>query len=267
MAAALAVLGFEAALRALSPGVYARSRYTYVLVTLVLSPALWAAVWALPALLYAVGLMLWAVAFFARAMDTGRWGWTLAFTLTAVVGTCLSPSLLLVCALLALVLVAEYPRWLPGAVVLLAVGAVGWAWGRADVISSPEEVLAVWSLRYFFIKPDGAPNAAVLWQPLAHPFFCLPLPVLLLLFKKTDVGLYARRALLFSLAALMLYFSGLHALKPVQLLPAYALLLLLLFPAWDRFFAYGGYFFPRLTLALVGLTVVSQVLALIFFHT
>lgn len=267
MAAALTLLGFEAALRALSPGVYARSRYTYVLVVLALSPSLWAVVWALPALLHAVGLMLWAVAFFARVMDTGRWGWLLAFGLTALLAAWLSPSLLLVCAPLALVLLAEHPRWRLGAAALLAAGVVGWAWGRADAIPSSGEAMAAWSLRYFFIKPEGAPNAAVLWQPLAHPFFCLPLPALLLLFKKTDVGLYARRALLFSLAALMLYFSGLHALTPVRLLPAYVLLLLLLFPAWDRFFAYGGYFFPRLTLALVGLAGTIQVLALIFFLT
>lgn len=266
VAAVLTLLGFEFALRALSPGVYARSRYTYVFVTLALSPAFWAALWAFPALLCAVGLMLWAIAFFARAMDTGWRMWVLAFALTALLATWLSPLLALVCAPLALVLLAEHPRWRLGATALLVAGAVGWVWGRAGVVSSPEGGLAVWSLRYFFIKPSETPNAALLWQPLVHPFFCLPLPALLLLFKKTDVGLYTRRALVFSLAALMLYFSGLHALTSVRLLPAYALLLLLLFPAWDRFFAYGGYFFPRLTLALVGLAFASQVLALIFFH-
>ncbi len=267
MAAVLALLGFEAALRALSPGVYARSRYLYVFVALALSPAFWAAMAALPSLLGAAGLMLWAVVFFARAMDTGRWGWTLAFILAAMLTARLSLLLALVCAPLALVLLAEYPRGRLGAIAVFVVGAAGWVWGRPEALLSFEAALAAWSLRYFFIKPDAAPNAAVLWQPLAHPFFCLPLPALLLLFKKTDVGLYTRRALVFSLAAMLLYFSGLHALTPVQLLPAYILLLLLLFPAWDRFFAYGGYFFPRLTLVLVGLAVAGQVLALIFFHT
>ncbi len=267
MAMALALLGFEAALRALSPGVYARSRYTYIFIALALSPAFWAVVRGSPALLSAVGLMLWAIAFFARAVDTGQRGWVLSFILVILLTVWLSPSLVLVCAPLMLVLLSEHPRWRPSAAALLVAGAVGWVWGRPDAIPSSEEALVAWSLRYFFIKPDGMPNAAVLWQPLAHPFFCLPLPALLLLFKKTDVGLYARRALLFSLAALMLYFSGLYTLMPVRLLPAYALLLLLLFPAWDRFFAYGGYFFPRLTLALMGLAVVSQVFALIFFLT
>lgn len=267
MAMALALLGFEAALRALSPGVYARSRYTYIFNALALSPAFWAVVRESPALLSAVGLMLWAIAFFARAVDTGQRGWVLSFILVILLTVWLSPSLVLVCAPLMLVLLSEHPRWRPSAAALLVAGAVGWVWGRPDAIPSSEEAMVAWSLRYFFIKPDGMPNAAVLWQPLAHPFFCLPLPALLLLFKKTDVGLYVRRALALSLIALMLYFSGLYALVPIQLLPAYALLLLLLFPAWDRFFAYGGYFFPRLTLALMGLAVVSQVFALIFFLT
>jgi hypothetical protein len=43
------------------------------------------------------------------------------------------------------------------------------------------------------------------------------------------------------------------------LLPAYAFVLLLLFPAWDRFFAYGRYFLKRLTHALIGIALLCQV--------
>ncbi|MCS7037271.1 MAG: hypothetical protein RMJ33_11725 [Saprospiraceae bacterium] len=267
VAVAMALLGFEAALRALSPGVYARSRYLYMSIALVLSPVFWAAVRQAPALLGAVGLVLWSVAFFARSMDSGQGGWVLAFVSAGVLASWLMPSLLFVLAPLAVVLLSEHSRWRWVVVAGMVVGAAGWVWGAGNGVLSGPAGLTAWSLRYFFIKPDGTPNAALLWQPLVHPFFCLPLPGLLLLFKKTDVGLYARRALTFSMTALMLYFSGLYALTPLQLLPIYALLLLLLFPAWDRFFAYGSYFFPRLTRGLLAAAVAIQLMALIFFHT
>jgi len=45
------------------------------------------------------------------------------------------------------------------------------------------------------------------------------------------------------------------------LLPAYALLLLLLFPAWDRLYCYGLYFFKRLTWSIIGLAFSLQIIS------
>ncbi|GAB4498078.1 MAG: hypothetical protein OHK0019_32820 [Saprospiraceae bacterium] len=47
------------------------------------------------------------------------------------------------------------------------------------------------------------------------------------------------------------------------LLPAYIVLLLFLFPAWDRVFSYGFYFFKKLTWTIFGLVFLVQVLGTI----
>ncbi|MCS6929075.1 MAG: hypothetical protein NZM43_06215 [Saprospiraceae bacterium] len=266
LASGLTLWGVDAALRALSPGVYTRSRYIYVAIALGLSPAFWATACETPQLLSATGLMLWAIAFFTRGIDSAYLPWALGFTLTSVFAVYLEPLLAFTCLPLAVLLLQEHVHWQASAAVgFFLLGALGWAWSQTGAVPLEQFCSASWSLRYFFIKTDGVPNVAILWQPIGHPFFCLPLPALLLLFKRTDISIYARRALFFSLVVLILLFSGLPTLRPVQLLPIYALWLLILFPAWDRFFAYGHYFFTRLTTGLLGLAIVCQVLALTFF--
>ncbi len=257
----------NAALQALSPGVYARSRYAYLFITLACSSALWMAARQMPLLLVALGFALWMTVFFARAMDTGHWGQAVAFFASGVLAALLEPPLLAMLLPMGIVLIAEYRYGRLGGALVLALGIVGGVWGYAEHF--PLKALPKvehWSLRYLFFHPPEDPNIALLWQPVAHPFFCMPLPALFLLFKKTDIGLYTRRVLVFCLAFLMLYHGGASSLERVQLLPAYALLLLILFPAWDRFFAYGSYFFPHLTAGLVAFALLCQGAALIFFH-
>lgn len=99
--------------------------------------------------------------------------------------------------------------------------------------------------------------------PLMHPAFCLLLPGLFLLFKKTDIRLPVRRLLLFALAIYIIWVSGGAAPVMADLLPAYAIWLLVLFPAWDRFFAYGFYFFPRLAGGLLWLLGILQLVFLL----
>lgn len=262
----LALVGFEVALRALLPGVHVRSRYLYAGLTFACSPAFWALAKQASVSLGALGAMLLAIAFFARAMDSGYWRWVLAFWVVGVGAVSLWWVLAFVLAPLGLVLLFEYPQRHWVFVALTASVVIGSVLCSASITACDRAATLDWSVHYFWIKPEGMPNAALLWRPFGHPFFCLPLPALVLLFKKTDVGLYHRRALVFCLTALMLYFSGLHRLSSAQLLPAYALVLLLLFPAWDRFFAYGNYFFPRLTVLLMGVATLCQVAACLFFH-
>ncbi len=267
IAGAFTLLGFDAALRAVSPGVYARSRYVYVAITLMLSPVFSSAVLRSPEGLAATGLLLWSIASFGCAMDTGSWRQGFTFVLTGFLAVLLEPAIIFLWAPMAVVLASEYPRWRVAIAVLGVLGAAGWMWGYAANAEALWSHPKRWSLNYFFVKSASPPNAALLWRPVAHPFFCLPLPALFLLFKKTDVTLYARRVLLLGLVLQMLYFSGVYRLEPVQLLPIYVGLLVLLFAAWDRFYAYGRYFFPRLSVALMALAMLIQVVALIFFHT
>jgi hypothetical protein len=104
------------------------------------------------------------------------------------------------------------------------------------------------------------PNIGYLLFPLCHPGFCLLLPGLLLLAKKTDVVLPSKKVLIACLACYLLLLGGLPHQNLRFLLPAYSILLLLFFPAWDRMFAYGFYFFKRLTWAILAAVLVVQII-------
>ncbi|MBK8427287.1 MAG: hypothetical protein IPL27_15485 [Lewinellaceae bacterium] len=71
----------------------------------------------------------------------------------------------------------------------------------------------------------------------------------------------SKKVLIASLACYLLLLGGLPHQNLRFLLPAYALLLLLFFPAWDRMFAYGFYFFKRLTWSILALVLAVQLLA------
>lgn len=58
--------------------------------------------------------------------------------------------------------------------------------------------------------------------------------------------------------AYLVLLGGLPQQNTSLLLPAYALLLLLLFPAWDRFYCYGFIFFKKLTLGILLLALTLQ---------
>jgi hypothetical protein len=142
-------------------------------------------------------------------------------------------------------------------------------WLGNDVLTQPMQhsMFQKWSLANFFsrsfLNENGLvqyrlPNILYLGFPLLHPGFCILLPGLLLLAKKTDVALPAKKALLLCLGAYLLLLGGLPHQNLRFLLPAYALLLLLFFPAWDRLYCYGLYFFKRLTWSIIALTLVLQ---------
>ncbi len=141
--------------------------------------------------------------------------------------------------------------------------------GDSDVMSRPfqHSMFQHWSASNFFQRSfsneNGLsqyvfPNIFYLLYPLLHPYFCLTLPGLLLLAKRTDVILPAKKILLVCLGVYLLLLGGLPHQNLRFLLPVYALLLLLLFPAWDRLYAYGLYFFRKLTLSIIAITVLLQ---------
>lgn len=134
-------------------------------------------------------------------------------------------------------------------------------------------MLQRWSFAHFFSRSftNGygvsgylLPNIVYLAFPLMHAGFCLLLPGLLLLAKKTDLALRSKKAVLISMAGYLFLLGGFPHQDLRLLLPAYALLLLLLFPAWDRMYCYGFYFFRRLTSSILGLTVLVQSIAIVW---
>jgi hypothetical protein len=142
-------------------------------------------------------------------------------------------------------------------------------WLKSDVLSAPfqHSMFQKWSLANFFSRSFSnenglvqypLPNILYLGFPLLHPGFCLLLPGLFLLAKKTDLTLPAKKALLLCLGCYLLLIGGLPHQNLRYLLPAYALFLPLLFPAWDRLYCYGLYFFKRLTWGILGVTVAVQ---------
>lgn len=173
------------------------------------------------------------------------------------------PCLLLVLLfLLAATKTLDHPRllvwWGFGGLCVWGIAYYGAAPGlAADVFSS----LSSWSWSNLFRPGFGnasevmgfaLPNGfCVLFYPLMHPGFCLLLPGLFLLFKKTDLHLPSKKLLWWSLVCCLLAVGGLPQARLSNLLPAYLLWLLLFFPAWDRFFSYGFYFFPRLAWGLL----------------
>jgi hypothetical protein len=86
------------------------------------------------------------------------------------------------------------------------------------------------------------PNGLYVFSIIGHPALFLGIAVLFLVFRKTDLHLSSRKIVLAGLIGYLGFVAGLPHQAARLLLPAYILLLLLLFPAWDRFICYGFYF-------------------------
>ncbi|MFN0214076.1 MAG: hypothetical protein ACKVT2_07455 [Saprospiraceae bacterium] len=136
--------------------------------------------------------------------------------------------------------------------------------------------LESWSMVNFFkcsfVGSNGElashffPNILYLLFPLAHPAFCFLLPGLFFLSKKTDLLLPAKKIILTGMVIYLVFLGGLPWQHLPQLLPAYAFLLLLFFPAWDRFYCYGFVFFPRLTKGLILIALLWQLACCALFN-
>lgn len=274
LSAAIGLWLFELNLRVLSPGARVESRWAFGLLSLALAPFFLRAgltimsdglglAFALAALFFALRVIelekhrevVWFAVFAALAVTT-------RYAIAALLAV---PALTLALELwrarlfsrLALTILAGFLTFLP------------FLWIKMGAPQGPlaHSLLQDWSLVHLFqatfTQASGTvtyqlPNIFYLLFPLVHPGFCLTLPALFLLARRTDVALYSKRLLLLSLLLYLLLLGGLSHQNVRYLLPAYALLLLLFFPAWDRFFAYGFYFFKRLAFALLGLTLLCQ---------
>lgn len=274
LAAAVSLFLFEALLRLLSPGTHARSRWVYCLLGLGLAPYFMRA--GLTAMSDATGLAVFLAALFfgLRCLEQVRKRDLLGFAVFSALAITTRYAMVVLLFLPGLALILEWWRMrrFLGLGLFLIIGLLAFLplwWLKAGAPASPlaHSLLQDWSVLNLFKKTFSqasgtvsytVPNVMYLFFPVVHPGFCLVLPGLFLLFKKTDVHLYAKRLLALSLLVFLLFLGGLSHQNLRYLLPAYALVLLLLFPAWDRFFAYGMYFFKRLTYALIGIALLCQ---------
>jgi len=275
LSAALSAFFFDRCLQVLTPGARAESRWVFTGLALLLAPVFVRAGLTVMSDMPGLAFLLAAFASGLRVLETGRIGtavWAAFFAGLAFI-TRFSAAVLLAPLLAAVGLyLVENRRW-AFALVTIAAGVLALLphfWLKADVQRSVwgHSLLQGWSfwhyLRASFSDANGTvsyalPNILYLLFPLAHPAFCLPLPGLFLLAKKTDLHLVSKKVLAACLVLYLLFLGGIPHQNLRYLLPAYAVLLLLLFPAWDRMFAYGLYFFKRLTYAIIGTTLVIQI--------
>ena len=279
LSAGLALWFFNQNLRLLSPGARAESRAVFTVLALALAPYFVRA--GLTSMSDALGLALALGAFWLglRVLYKGRTqDATVAVILMAwAVTTRFGLAALLAPLAVAMLLMLWRYRNLRGIVAIFVAGVLALLphfWLKNGVVIHPTQHSMVqhWSLlnlfRSTFSNENGIahyllPNILYLFYPLCHPGFCLLLPGLLFLAKKTDIILRSKKVLIACIVCYLLLLGGLPHQNLRFLLPAYALLLLLFFPAWDRMFAYGFYFFKRLTWFILAVTLTVQIIAML----
>ncbi|MFM8373580.1 MAG: hypothetical protein ACKOCO_14450, partial [Bacteroidota bacterium] len=106
---------------------------------------------------------------------------------------------------------------------------------------------------------EEIPGFLYIFYPVAHPWFCVLLPGLLLLFRKTDLDNPARRMLLGGAVSYLLLLGGLPDRELFSLVPAYMIFLTVVFPSWDRIYCYGLYFFKKTVWLTVSILILTQV--------
>ncbi len=275
LAFAAAAFLLERILGLLAHGSRADSRLAFVGIGFVMAPAFLRS--GLTVMSDALGLALALAAFYfglrwienERSRDTVYAAFFIALTVSVRIGLA---GLMLPLAFVIgwfLMLRGKW-RWLAAAVVAGIIGLLPYFWLKTDLLSQPlqHSLLQHWSpvnlFHRTFQNGNGfsqyyLPNILYLAFPLVHPGFCILLPGLFLLAKKTDLVLPAKKTIVICLAPYLLLLGGLPHQNLRYLLPVYTLLLLLLFPAWDRMYCYGFYFFKRLTWFILGAAVLLQV--------
>lgn len=267
LAAAFGLWFFVRLLTLLAPGARVESRWAFAGLGLVLCPMFLRA--GLTCMSDALGFAFALASFFygIRVFERKPLSnaiWAAAFAAMAISTRYSLAALLLPLAISIGYFLVERKKWfaLTGAVCAGILAFLPHFWLKSGGVENPlgHSLLQEWSLLNFFKASFSTlsgsvsyslPNGLYLLFPLAHPGFCLVLPGLFLLFKKTDLALPEKKILLACIVLYLVLLGGLPHQNLRYLLPVYALLLLLLFPAWDRLYCYGFLFFKRLTAGLL----------------
>jgi len=281
LSAGLAVWMFERLLRLWAPGTSPKSRWTFTGLVLVASPYFIRA--GITVMSDALGLffLLGALYWGLEVLESGRARsavWAAFFAGVAVITRLTAAAFLLPFAM-AIGWHLLQRRQFGWAIAAVLAGVVAllphFYFGVMENLTQnvfDHATLRDWSASSFFKRyfsnSNGAyqyflPNGLYIFAPLAHPGFCLPVSLLFLMAKKTDFHHPSQRVLLACLAIFLFFIGGLPCQNMRYLLPAYIVLLLFLFPAWDRVFSYGFYFFKKLTWTIFSLVFLVQVVGTI----
>lgn len=275
MAAALSLAVFERLTAILAPGARIESRWAFVGLGLALCPLFFRS--AVTSMSDGLGLLWMMAALYAavRLLDTKRGVFALGVAFFVAMACATRFALLgilwpLVAAVTFFMLKNGLGRWMLAAILVGVLSTTPYIWvkGAGFWAVLEHSSLDDWSVLHFFqrsfMSGNGVaqyrlPNIIYVLSPLAHPAFCLALPGLFFLFKRTDLTLSSKKILVACMIAYLMLLAGFTHQSPRHLLPAYTLLLLLLFPAWDRLYCYGFLFFKRLTWGLLLTALALQV--------
>lgn len=282
VSAGLSLWLFDALLRQLTPGAYASSRRANTALLLGLAPFFVRASATVMSDAFGLMLVLATLLNGLRALEDsrGRHALAAAFLGALAIFTRFSSiALLLPLALTMAWALMARGRWLLFLGSILA-GAIGllplvFMLGQAEGGLLHHSMFQDWSLWNIFHRSFNTINGAqvyllpnglyALLYPFVYPGFFMLLPALFMLAKKTDLHLPTKRILLACLVAHLCLLMTVAGQNPRHLLPDYVLLLLLMFPAWDRFYAYGFYFFKRLITGLLALGLTVQLVFTAYF--
>ena len=275
--AALAVYFFLSGCRYLLPGAKAESRFLFGIFFLS-APVFLRGAFTSMSDIPALAMTLGALRFGMDAGEHRNGRALLLAAFTAGLAMLIRPAMLAVLAPLMLwvswrMIRRQFLWWGAGILILGLFAAVHY-WAKMPVPGGMSAgVVNDWKAIHFFSRTftnaSGTvtyflPNILQLLSPLAHYGFFVATFLLFFLFKKTDLHLPVKWVLVAGLLSYMLLIGGLPVPNPRYLLPIWALGLWLLHPAWDRFYAYGLYFFPKLTKGLLWAGAVLQLAGLVW---
>jgi heme exporter protein D len=275
IAAALGLWVFERLLALLAPGARADSRWAMAGLGVVLAPMFLRA--SLTSMSDGLGLLFALSTFFLgfRALEKGRATDLMGAAILGAFALSTRYALLALLLPLAVALVHSLISRKKYGSLILAAAAFGVAmlphfWlktGGTENLLAHSSV-SQWSVLHFFkssfegtnggISRYLLPNLFFLFFPLFHPAFCIALPGLILLAKKTDLLLPTKKILFSGVVLYLILLGGMPQQNLRHLLPTYIMVLLLLFPAWDRFFCYGFLFFKRLATGVLIIALAVQ---------
>jgi 4-amino-4-deoxy-L-arabinose transferase-like glycosyltransferase len=257
MAAGASLWAFDGVLRIVTPGALPRSRLLYG-VLLGLAPVFlrsgMVVMSDMPALCCALIAVWQGLQVLEGREARALWWFALAAGIAVLMRYACAP-LLAPFGLILMYRLAVRQRWLPLMVLLIAALSVlmlhVWLKTGAPRSALNHDLFSDWSpLHWFSRQFENAngrsayplPNLLFLLYPLAYPGFCVLLPLFFLMSKRTDVLLPVQKIIAACLLFYLLFLGGLPHQNARHLLPAWVLLLVLLFPAWDRIISYGFYF-------------------------
>jgi hypothetical protein len=262
IAIGFALFQFDRLLRLLSPGARKQARWAYGLIALALSPYVMRAGLTVMSDAFGLALLLTALWFSFLQMEFGRLKdavFAAFFIALCVVTRFSTGAFLLPVAIAVASNLFNRRQWFSMFAAALAAGVafIPHFWLKAGVSQGlmGHSLMMDWSLLHTFQRTfttvSGTihypfPNAVfVFLYPLCSPGFFPLLPLLFFLFMKTDWLLPVKKLLLISLSVHALFLLGLPSQNARYLIPDFITILLIMFPAWDRFFAYGFYFLKR----------------------